>query len=131
LALDGKDFELNHSYLQSGNYSVTVSVADNGSPVGTDSVTIPVTVSNVAPTLRVDATDPHLNEGDTFARSGSFTDPGAETWTATVDYGDGLGAQPLALDGKNFELNHVYTHSGNYSVAVTVADNGSPVGTVT
>jgi hypothetical protein len=51
-----------------------------------------IRVDNVAPTLQVDATDPDLNEGDTFSRSGSFTDPGTETWVATVNYGDGLGA---------------------------------------
>ena len=36
-----------------------------------------------------------INENDTFARAASFTATGS-AFTATVDYGDGTGAQPLA-----------------------------------
>jgi len=40
--------------------------------------------------------------------SSTFTDPGADTWTANVNYGDGSGVQPLVLTGKTFSLSHVY-----------------------
>jgi hypothetical protein len=72
-----------------------------------------------------------LSEGDTFNSTGSFTDPGADTWTATVDYGDGSGVQPLALTGKDFVLSHVYGDNGTYTVTVTVTDDDNGVGSTT
>ncbi len=76
------------------------------------------------------STPPQVNAGDTFTDTGSFIDPGADTWTATVDYGDGSGVQPLALNAdKTFSLSHVYGVSGTYSITVTVNDGDGGVGT--
>jgi hypothetical protein len=67
--------------------------------------------------------DSSFNEGSSLIRNGSFTDPDADTWTATVDYGDGSGVQPLTLNpDKTFHLNHQYTDDGSYTVTVTVND---------
>src|SRR5262249_40289602 len=55
-----------------------------------------------------------IDEGKALSRNGSFTDldPG-QTWTATVDYGDGAGSQPLALNAdKSFDLAHTYSFPG-------------------
>src|SRR5262249_7168642 len=61
---------------------------------GTADATVTVTVNNGAP--QVDAGDAAaLDEGGAFSGGGSFSDPGAETWTATVDYGDTSGTQAL------------------------------------
>jgi RHS repeat-associated protein len=69
--------------------------------------------------------------GGTYAASGSFADTGAGPWTATVDYGDGSGLQPLALaPDKTFTLSHVYAEYGTYTVTVAVSD-GVAVGTDT
>jgi hypothetical protein len=55
--------------------------------------------------------------GGEVARTGSFVDPGTDTWTATVDYGDGTGVQPLALTPtKDFTLDHFYGQTGTYTV---------------
>ena len=76
---------------------------------------------NTAPV--VDAgPDDEIDEGDTFTSGGSFTDPDADSWTATVDYGDGSGVENLPLDGKNFDLSHQYADNGTYEVTVTVDD---------
>ena len=56
--------------------------------------------------------------------SGSFTDPGADTWTATVDYGDGSGVQALTLTDKTFNLSHTYADNGSYTVTVTCRRRG-------
>ncbi len=70
-----------------------------------------------------------MNEGDAVPLSGSFTDPGSDTWTATVDYGDGSGIQTLALNpDKTFDLSHTYTDNGEYTVVVTVEDDESGSG---
>jgi putative cell wall-binding protein len=76
--------------------------------------------------------DATVTIGSTFSRSGSFTDPDDEGWTATVDYGDGSGPVPLTLNsGKTFSLSHLYAGTGAYTVAVTVEDSGHLSGTDT
>jgi Putative Ig domain/PKD domain/RTX calcium-binding nonapeptide repeat (4 copies) len=113
------------------SYTFTVRVTDNGEPPLSDTKTFTVTVDNVAPSVSL--TGPTaLTEGDTFAGSGSFTDPGADTWTATVNYGDGSGDQPLALNPDHtFALSHLYADNGAYSVTVTVIDDDGGVGVQT
>jgi hypothetical protein len=84
--------------------------------------------SNTAPQVNAGA-DQTIPEGGTYTATGSFTDPDADTWTATVDYGDGSGVQPLALNpNKTFSLIHVYADNGNYTVTVTVTDSHSNTG---
>lgn len=79
-------------------------------------------VHNAPPT--VDAgPDASIRLGEPLVRAGSFTDPGADTWTATVDYGDGAGLQPLALDGMTFTLQTTYATSGTKTITVTVTDD--------
>jgi len=125
LALNGKQFNLNHRYTGNGPYTVTVTVSDEDGGSGSDSVQ--VNIDNTAPT--VDAgPDARLNEGAVFTQSGAFIDPGADAWSATVDYGDGSGVQTLPLTGKNFSLEHVYPDNGVYTVTVSVSDDNGGTG---
>lgn len=91
-----------------------------------------VTVTNVAPTVLA-GPDGFIQPGGTFSQSGSFTDPGTtETFTATVNYGDGSGIQPLTLNPNGtYNLNHTYASTGLYTVTVSVADDDTGVGTDT
>jgi len=110
-----------HTYIDDGIYTVTVTVTDDDG--GHDDDTFAVTVDNVDPA--VDAgPDATITEGSTFTGSGSFTDPGGvDTYTATVDYGDGSGVQALILDAdKTFALTRAYGDDGDYTVTVTVTD---------
>lgn len=76
--------------------------------------------------------DASVDEGTTFTASGSFSDPdGSTSWTATVDWGDGAGAQPLALaSDKTFALSKLLA-PGTYTVTVSVADGEGLTGTGT
>ena len=75
-------------------------------------------------TLTWDAgSDATIDEGDEFSQSGSFADPGADTWTGTADYGDGGGAEALPISGKLFGLAHTYADDVVATVAVTVTDD--------
>jgi VCBS repeat-containing protein len=105
-------------FADNGLYVVGLLATDESGGVDTDEAV--VTVDNVPPA--VDAgPDATIDEGSTFSSAGSFTDPGADTWTATVDYGDGSGPQPLAINpDKTFTLSHVYADNGSYAVTQTV-----------
>src|SRR6185503_1962249 len=81
-----------------------------------------VTVSNVAPSVNAFA-GATLLPGETYSVGGSFSDPGADSWNATVNYGDGSGVQPLALAGGSFTLSHTYASAGSFTVTVTVTDD--------
>ena len=81
--------------------------------------------------------------------SGRFTDPGftsvmagtVETFTATVDWGDGSAVETMTADVVEgaegvltvgtFTAQHVYAAGGVYTAAVTVADEGGAEATTT
>jgi uncharacterized repeat protein (TIGR01451 family) len=87
-----------------------------------DSQTLTLAVADFVPVVSLGA-DVSLGVGQTLSRAGSFVDPGADTWTATVNYGDGTGTQPLALNAdKTFALGHRYTQAGTCTVTVNVSD---------
>ena len=101
----------------------------NAAGRGSWSDTATFTVTNGAPI--VDAgQDTVIYGSSTFSGSGSFTDNGIDTWTATVDYGEGAGLQPLALTGKTFTLSHTYatTDYDVYTVKVCVSDDSGGTG---
>src|SRR6185369_11027289 len=101
------------------SYSILVQTTDQSGATGTSQLTI--TVPNVAPVVTL-GDSAFLAVGDEFTATGSFTDPDANTWTATVNYGDGDPTSDLTLDGKSFTLSHTYTHEGTFNVVVTVTD---------
>ncbi len=132
LTLSGTSFTLSHLYTNSGTYYVAVNIKDNQG--ATEEVTAVVTV-NTPPIINA-LNNITINEGDTYTASGSFTDPDSTSWTATVDYGDGGGTQPLPLNSdKTFSLSHLYkdnqTNNAPYTVTVKIMDNQGLTGTGT
>jgi hypothetical protein len=124
---DGSAQNFSFTPVDNGTYTVTYTVTDKDGGVGTDTAII--TVNNVAPTVTAGG-DASLFAYTTFSRSGSFSDPGADNpWTGVVDYGDGSGPQPLALNADNsFNLSHVYSAPGDFNVTVTVTDKDGASG---
>jgi hypothetical protein len=111
---------VSHTFAQDGDYAVRLIVTDNDGLA--DTVNTTAHVANVAPTIDVFA-GASLFSGDTYTAAGAFTDPGADTWTATVNYGDGSPTATLALSGKTFSLSHVYSTAGTFTVTVRVSDD--------
>lgn len=109
-----------HTYVQDGVYTVSVTVTDNDGL--TDNIQAIATVANVPPAIAPFA-GATLLPAETYTASGSFTDPGMDPWTATVDYGDGSGPTPLALSGMSFALSHTYASAGVFTVTVSVSDD--------
>jgi Ca2+-binding RTX toxin-like protein len=93
--------------------------------------TFELVVNNVAPVVEA-GPDATINAGSTFTQVGSFTDPGSEMWTGTVDYGEGAGERALALNlDKTFDLSQFYPDSGFYTLTVVVRDDDGGLGTDT
>jgi PKD repeat protein len=110
-----------------GVYTLRLTVTDSQGATGSDTVT--VRVDNVAP--QVSATGGQVDEGQVFLSAGFFTDPGADAWSARVNYGDGSDWQPLALNQGAFTLSHPYTDNGTFQVQIAVRDDDGGQGTVT
>ncbi|MBP7998732.1 MAG: DUF11 domain-containing protein [Chloroflexi bacterium] len=131
-------FSETHTYLDdnptgtaSDNYTVNLTLADTFGNNDTDSTTI--TVNNIAPSLSsVNITSPH-NENGTATLTGTITDPGTQdTFTLTVDWGDGSAPQLLNYPAgtTSFSETHTYlddnptgTASDSYTVNLTLADD--------
>jgi PKD repeat protein len=117
---------VDHLYAQDGVYTVTLTVTDNDGL--TDTVTTQAVVANVAPTLGALPTA-SLIVGESYVATGSFSDPGADAWIASVDFGDGSGASPLALTGNAFSLSHPYLAAGVFTLTVRVSDDDATAAT--
>lgn len=92
----------------------------------------PTGAVNTAPVVNLPAVGTLVEgpNGSTYLDlAGSFEDPDADSWTATVDFGDGWGAQTLGLDGaKGFLLQNPYYAAGSHTVTVTIDDGNGGVG---
>ncbi|MDO5567296.1 MAG: PKD domain-containing protein, partial [Planctomycetia bacterium] len=53
---------------------------------------------------------------------GSFTDPGNDTWTMSIDFGDQTTTTVTPNQYKTFLFNHTYTVAGWYTLTATTSD---------
>ncbi len=88
----------------------------------------------VLPQMTLGASSGVVNVGFAFNRNASFTDPNeGQTWTATVDWDEGAGPEPLPLNpDQTFKLSHVFSVPGVRTVVVTITDSagGSSVSSI-
>ncbi|GIU97280.1 MAG: hypothetical protein KatS3mg013_1083 [Actinomycetota bacterium] len=115
-----------HTYADDGTYTVTITVEEeNGTGPGSDQETFEVTVANVAPEI----TSASFPAATTSCGTGNatlavaFTDPGADTWLATITWGDGSPAESLSVTPGTFTATHTYELAGVYTANVVVADD--------
>jgi M6 family metalloprotease-like protein len=114
---------------QDGVFTVGVRVTDAYGESDTDSSS--VTVTNVPPSVAIDpiASQP---ENTAVSVTGVVSDPGwLDPLTASIDWGDGSGQQPLAGVLENvrpdatlsFSAQHTYGDDGIFTVTVCAADD--------
>ncbi|HSB69073.1 MAG TPA: ELWxxDGT repeat protein [Candidatus Methylomirabilis sp.] len=125
----GQGWAATFTPTDNGDYTATLTVID----WVTEAVyvdTAHVFVRNVAPTFGTSSSGT-VNAGKAFTRIISFTDPGADQWNVTVDYGDGTVASPIAALHQ-FTLNHVYELPGERTISITLEDDdgGEATGTI-
>ena len=114
-----------HTYLQDGEYEVSVAAKDDDAT--SSAVTITLTVNNVKPVITsLTATDTIENSATTL--SGEFTDPGLlDGHTVNIDWGDGSPVQNVSLTPVGVrafnDISHVYAQHQSYTISVTVTDD--------
>src|SRR5438445_6767925 len=119
-----------HTYLDSGTYTVAVTVTDGGGLWVAGGTT--VTAMNVSPSLSSLTFSPSsVTDHQTVTVSGTFSDPGTlDTDPVRFAWGDGsTSPDTLAAGVRSFSGSHSYVTSGTYDVIVTVTDRDNGVGT--
>lgn len=88
---------------------------------------VPVEVVNVEPGLP--AIGP-LRAGDDhrISRDVAFTDPGADSWSVDIDFGDGTPRTRVTPSSRTFRFEHTFPPSGAYRVRVTIRDDDGGLG---
>jgi ELWxxDGT repeat protein len=113
-------FTLHALFPNASPHTVTVTATDRFGQ--SDTETFSVDVTNVAPVVSA-GPDLFVPVGTTFTRTITFTDPGADAWTAMVDFGDGTPQQRLEpLTRHEFDITHSYATRAARTVTVTVTD---------
>jgi PKD repeat protein len=112
---------IDHTYLQAGSYSVTLTVVDNEKATTTSDPKA-VTVTNVAPTASFTVSCSGLS---CSFDSTSSTDSDGTISSYWWNFGDG---SPLGVGSTTA---HTYAQNGSYGVALTVIDNGGLNATAT
>jgi cysteine-rich repeat protein len=115
-----------HLYDKFGTYNASIVVSD-GTTSTTQSFT--VTVTNVAPTIAA-ITRKTVAEGTSLAISTTFTDPGANTHTATINWGDSSTTTlNLAAGARTVSSSHTWAgnkaDNSDYVVTLSIADGAT------
>ncbi len=106
-------FVMNHTYMDDGEYTMTLTVEDSDGGVGTD--TMLVTVENVAPQIGDDDEYEGL-EGEFLTFEAEVTDQGDDELTYEWEFGDGE-------TGTGMPVTHAYGDNGVYTLTLTVTDD--------
>jgi hypothetical protein len=89
-----------------------------------------VNVVNVAPTVSATFASSTVSCGANNATLNvTISDPGPDTNTAKIDWGDGSGLQDLGSVFSSFSVPHTYGRAGSYVATVTVVDDDGGSGT--
>ncbi len=117
------------SPIDDGTYLVRLTATDDDGQSGYDNLI--VSARNMPPqNLTFQWSILERNSGSEMTATGSFADLGADTWRASIDYGDGT-RMPLALADRAFSGRHVYRSAGAYQVTVVVTDDDQELGSYT
>ena len=118
---DANGMTASFNFADNGNFTIGLKVTD---PLGLSNIdTLTVTVNNVAPTITyITAPVAPIQMATNVNVSAAFTDPGADTFTAAWNWGDG-STTAGAVSGHNVTGSHFYATPGIYTLKLTVTDD--------
>lgn len=112
-----------YTYANDGIYKVGLTVFDG---YQLDPTEQNITIDNVPPAFTLNSFL-SIDEGGFIRRLLLYTDPGADFWSGSVDYGDGGGSQVLDVTGMMFTIDHTYADNhavgSPYVLSVSVTDD--------
>jgi len=114
---------VSHSYVDDGEYTVTLRVVDNRGATGSKTAVMLVKNRPPVAALTTSATILDKKEIVTFNASGSY-DPDGTIVAYSWDFGDGITATGV-------NVSHSYPESGAYTVTLTVTDDDGATDTIT
>jgi PKD repeat protein len=114
---------VNHTFVDNGNYNVVLTVTDKDKAVTTQ--TVVVKVDNVAPVIASVTLPQNVQAGTAAQFTAIATDVGTRD---TLTYSWNFGDNTAATIGQN--SSHTYTTAGTYSVILTVTDSDGGVTTI-
>ena len=121
--LGGSGEIVNHVYVDEGHYTITLTVIDDKGSIGVAKTQITILHRNEQPVSSLEST--YGGKGQTikvnslaFFDGGSSSDPDGDVLTFLWDFGDGN-------IGEGIRPNHFYESIGNFTVTLTVSDNGN------
>jgi hypothetical protein len=114
------------TYNDNGTFLAKVEVSDNAL---TTVATVSVKVHNVAPTLDAGGAATIFG-GLALTRECHILDPGNDTWSVEIRYGDGSRTN-LLHPQKTFVIQHAYPGPGDYDVEIFVSDDDGDSGFAT
>jgi hypothetical protein len=127
---DSREVVVTHDYADDAPF-YTVRFAWSDQTDFGNAAELATVVRNVDPVI-APLSDVRVGVGQSLHRVVTFSDPGADRWTAQVDYGDGSRVETLSPDRFNrFLLSHVYDKPGLYEVSVTITDDDGGSDTIT
>ena len=107
--------------------SIAVQTTDEGGLSAVSTATVSVT--NVGPTVTASFAARAVSCGaNNSTLNVSFSDPGPDTFTASVDWGDGSAPESLGAVSSPFSATHTYAAAGSYQASVTVTDDDGGAG---
>jgi PKD repeat protein len=115
-----------HTWYNEGSYLVRAMIMDNSG--GFNEYYVYTTVINEPPTIDsfiVTPTDP-IAITDPVRVTASYLDPGDDTLTTTIHWGDG---ETTTTTGYSVDENHVYSTPGVYTITLIVSDGTDSVET--
>ena len=115
------DFNGADNFYWSGSDGLSFSPAQAQTTINVAPVNDPVTVEAGANTT--------IGEGSTLFRTIDLSDPDNDTYTITVDYGEGAGPTSFNTTSKTPNISNHYESEGTYTVSVQVDDNAGSVST--
>ncbi len=113
-----------HIYTSVGSYTATLSVTDNDNNVATDTASVTIQASNEAPVANANGSyNANVGQEITLSSAGSLDTDGSIV-SYLWDFGDNQTSNVA-------DPNHTYTQAGDYTVTLTVTDNGGLTATAT
>ena len=121
--LGGSGENVNHIFMEEGEYTITLTVIDGEGSVGVAKREITILHKNEAPVASLDSTYGGLGQtikvnSIAFFDGGSSSDPDGDVLSFSWNFGDGN-------TGDGIRPNHFYDSAGNFTVTLVVTDQGN------